>query len=539
MQVRNAAALLPLVVMLAPAPAEAQRWEDLEDALEGRELIMRPTVEGRRKVYIELGDLEAFALHRGDRLFPLRESEPVRIVAADPEDRHIELEIASSRLGRGRVDFHGSPPAAEDFERWLDAVFEVLTPEADFHQYIGNSASRALHIRGANHLPPLADREPFSSADDALGAGYHRCGVCFVPTPDVSDYDTERSLAMLGLQQVRSTYYPHTGGEFQADVERIGRQVLDGWPVPLKGYRYRFQVVDTDDINAMAVPTGYIFVTRGLLEALETDEELAAILAHEIAHVESRHSYRMWRNAQKTSFWTSLAVGIAAGAAAAAGAMDPGEAAAVAASMGSFTAELFMLGHGRDREREADLFASFYLNDRDIGDGPLLNAFRKLKFARDAVDPFGRGGGGLFATHPHIEERLDKATGTQTAPFPADAVFQGLRNNGALVATLRFDVQRLFRNELDVVATLSTTAELGEEDNVNTLDLRIDGERIELREETAEKIFPSDEVSAVFGTNRANGLIEGPFSVSLKLRNVDRWERAAPPTEAAAETPVR
>ena len=54
-----------------------------------------------------------------------------------------------------------------------------------------------------------------------------------------------------------------------------------------RGYRYRFQVVDSDDINAFAVPTGYIFMTRGLLESLESDNEVAAILAHEIAHVES------------------------------------------------------------------------------------------------------------------------------------------------------------------------------------------------------------------------------------------------------------
>ena len=61
--------------------------------------------------------------------------------------------------------------------------------------------------------------------------------------------------------------------------------------------------------------------------------------------------------------------------------------------MTSFTANLFMAGHGRNREREADLFASFYLNETDVGDRPLLNSFRKLKFARDAHDSFGEGGG--------------------------------------------------------------------------------------------------------------------------------------------------
>ena len=520
MQLRTARHVRALILaaLFLPSPAQAQRWEDLEDALEGRELTMRPTTEGRRKLYLDVGAAEVFVLYHGNRLFPLRQSEPVRITDADPEDNHIELELLSNRLGRGRVDFHGPAPPAEDFERWLDEVFEVATAETAFHRYVGNRLSRTLHIRGANHLPAPADREPFRQVDDALDSGYVRCGVCFVVVPDVSDYETERSLAMFSLQQVRATYYPHVDAERQAEVARVGAQVRAGWPVPLKGYRYRFQVVDSDDINAFAVSTGYIFVTRGLLESLETEQELAAVLAHEIAHVESRHTYRRWRISRKLSIVTGILGAIA-------GATD-NVTDDIIASMSSFTAQLFIAGHGRDREREADLFASVYLNDAGIGDRPLLSSFRKFKFARDAYDPLG-GGGGLFASHPHIEERLDKARATVTASFPDGEVFHGVRKNGALVATLRFDVQRLFRNELDVIATLSTTAELGDDDNVNTLNIRVGGQRLQLKERTAEKIFPGDEVSAVFGNDKARGLIRGFIEgVDLKLRNVDRWERA-------------
>ena len=517
---RFAFSVLLLGLLLLPDQAAAQRWNDLEDALEGRELVLRPTFEGRRKIYLDMENDSVFALHRGNRLFPLRESETVRITDADPEDDHIELELQSPRLGRGRVDFYGPAPSAEDFESWLDEVFEVTTAEADFQRYVGNRQSRTLHVRGSNHLPATADRQLFATEADAVASGYNRCGVCFVPTPDVSNYETERSLALMSLQQVQSAFYPLVDTELQEYVEGLGEQVLANWPVPLKGYRYRFQVVDADDINAFAVPTGYVFLTRGLLESLEGENEVAAILAHEIAHVESRHSYRIWRNAQRASTIAGI-VGILAGG-------TDNVADDIVATMTSFTANLFMAGHGRDREREADLFASFYLNEVDVGDEPLLNSFRKLKFARDAYDPFGDGSGGLFASHPHIDERLDRATGTVTTSFAEEDVFQGVTDNGELVATLRFDVQRLFRNELDVVATLSTTPELGEEDDVNTINIRVAGQRIELRERTAEKIFPSDEVSAVFGNDGARGLIEGPIeSVDLDLRNVDRWERVA------------
>ena len=84
-------------------------------------------------------------------------------------------------------------------------------------------------------------------------------------------------------------------------------------------------------------------------------------------------------------------------------------------------------------------------------------------------------------------------------------------------------------SELDVVATLSTTAELGDDDNVNTLNVRVDGQRIQLRERTAERIFPSDEVSAVYANDSSVSLIESVIEeIDLNLRNVDRWQRMVP-----------
>ena len=122
----------------------------------------------------------------------------------------------------------------------------------------------------------------------------------------------------------------------------------------------------------------------------------------------------------------------------------------VVSVMTSTAAQLFIAGHGRDREREADLFSSLYLNNSDIADAALVSTFRKLQFAHDASDPFGDGGGGLFASHPYIAERLARASTTVAQPFSSDEVFHGISEDGARVATLRFDVQRLFENQLDV-----------------------------------------------------------------------------------------
>ena len=96
--------------------------------------------------------------------------------------------------------------------------------------------------------------------------------------------------------------------------------------------------------RARALFPGYIFVTRGLLESLETENELSAILAHEIAHVENRHSYRLWRNAQRTSMWTGIAAAIAG--------VTDNVADDITTALLSFATNLFLVGHGRDRERE-------------------------------------------------------------------------------------------------------------------------------------------------------------------------------------------
>ncbi len=55
---------------------------------------------------------------------------------------------------------------------------------------------------------------------------------------------------------------------------------------------YQFRILDTDQVNAVAIPGGFVYVYRGLLDAVNDDDELAAVIAHEIAHVANRHSMR-------------------------------------------------------------------------------------------------------------------------------------------------------------------------------------------------------------------------------------------------------
>jgi predicted Zn-dependent protease len=73
-------------------------------------------------------------------------------------------------------------------------------------------------------------------------------------------------------------------------LEKVGTTITLASHYPHTYAGYRFAVLDTDARNAVAVPSGFIFITRGLLGVIRSEDELAAVLAHEIAHHELRHN---------------------------------------------------------------------------------------------------------------------------------------------------------------------------------------------------------------------------------------------------------
>jgi predicted Zn-dependent protease len=88
--------------------------------------------------------------------------------------------------------------------------------------------------------------------------------------------------------KVRKQYGVYDNPALQQYVNEVGQKLARSSHRP--GLRYSFVVVDSPEINAFALPGGYIYITRGIMAYLNSEAELAGVLGHEIGHVTARHS---------------------------------------------------------------------------------------------------------------------------------------------------------------------------------------------------------------------------------------------------------
>lgn len=184
--------------------------------------------------------------------------------------------------------------------------------------------------------------------------------------------------------------------ELQNYVQRIGDSLS------IKSHRpnlfYRFTVLDSPDINAFALPGGYIYINRGLMAYLSSEEELAAVLGHEIGHVTARHSVRQYSQSQLMSIF-SAAVQINSGRTA-------GDIIGVASGA-------LLAGYGREMELEADELGAEYLYQDGYSTEGMMKVLSVLKdqeiYSKELAKRRGQepiNYHGIFASHPSNDKRL-------------------------------------------------------------------------------------------------------------------------------------
>ena len=151
-------------------------------------------------------------------------------------------------------------------------------------------------------------------------------------------------------------------------VDRIGHGIAAKSPRP--NLPWTFTLLDTPMVNAMALPGGYVYVTRGIMERLNSEDELAGVIGHEVAHVAARHS------THAMSAGTMAQIGVVAAAVILAD--DNADAWATAGLIG---AGLLFTKYSRQQETEADILGTKYMAStgyNPLGSENMLMALERL-----------------------------------------------------------------------------------------------------------------------------------------------------------------
>ena len=181
-------------------------------------------------------------------------------------------------------------------------------------------------------------------------------------------------------------YINQVGNQLAAVTARTQRE----------GLRYQFFIVNADVVNAFAVPGGYVYVNRGLVERTDNLSELAGVLAHEIAHVEHRHGIDQMQKANNANLALTLGYVLLG--------RQPSGLEQAAIGIGG---NLYFARHSREAENEADALAVPMMVEAGISPNGLPTFFEELIAERQ------RSPSSLeqwFSTHPLTEDRI---AGTQ------------------------------------------------------------------------------------------------------------------------------
>ena len=177
-------------------------------------------------------------------------------------------------------------------------------------------------------------------------------------------------------------------------------------------FPYHFNILDSPQINAFALPGGYVYVCRGILEIMNSEAELAAVLGHEIGHVAARHGVEQLSKAQGFA-WLSIGINILLQKKGA----NPKKTQQIVNTLINLT----MLGYSRKQEYQADLLSLEYTTKAGFNPMGVVNLLKQMKLIEKGT-PSKLGT--FFSTHPLTRERTDKVKTEIEAQVKDKSVFK-------------------------------------------------------------------------------------------------------------------
>ncbi|MGI0118772.1 M48 family metalloprotease [Zooshikella sp. RANM57] len=234
-------------------------------------------------------------------------------------------------------------------------------------------------------------------------------GNCFylsgcAVNPATGDYDfvlmseqDEQKVGRQNNQQIRKQLAILETTELQRYVQQVGLKIARVSHRP--SLPYQFAVIDSPEVNAFALPGGYIYVYRGLLAYLNSEAELAAVLAHEIAHVTARHSVQQHGMSTASNVFGKVVAAYTG--------------IGVAGDLTNILGSAVVRGYGREHELEADGLGAAYLAKAGYNPQAMISVVKILKhheiWAKKQAEAEGKEVStyhGIFSTHPDNDTRL-------------------------------------------------------------------------------------------------------------------------------------
>ncbi|MGD9311970.1 MAG: M48 family metalloprotease [Desulfobacterales bacterium] len=368
-----------------------------------------------------------------------------KIIDVTIEASEIALEIFHPVLGPGTIRFEFSKKflkqtTPQDIQTIL---LETLGDENHQHVVL-DPANKTYHLWSCNHFdnPALMTR---MKREDAEQQGYQPSGFCFRKVVYLPDLALEKAIEAEWSMRLRHYEPIENDSEKQMQLSEIGETVLKNWPFELLGYDYAFYLTRSDELNAYAIPTGKIIITTALFNSLDNNDELEALLAYAIAHIEQRHSLKRYFDCIEDEEYSDAMKKIATLAGALAGPAGGGISSALNMALpGESCSPQSLIGYQHDYVHQADAMVALYFDIHKNNRQGLATLIKKLQFNQLATN-----------LHPDLRfnlkknqnaSRLRRVNKTQFRYFNDGGHFVLNRNNKPPVQ-LKLKYQQIFEDE--------------------------------------------------------------------------------------------
>ncbi len=211
----------------------------------------------------------------------------------------------------------------------------------------------------------------------------------------VSDQQVTQ-LGEQGFEEIKQQQKISQDLELQRLVKKMGQRIVRVASTDIPPEQWEFVVFDSPEVNAFALPGGHVGVYTGLIDIAENEDQLAAVIGHEIAHVTEGHVKERLTTSMGTSVGVALLAGWLAG--------DSGWSDELASILGVGTEYGVARPFGRGQETEADVVGLRYMADAGYDPRAAVSLWQNMMQAKGA-------GGGLpawLSTHPADQARIER-----------------------------------------------------------------------------------------------------------------------------------